>query len=195
METIFCPKCGTQNSSGEASCVQCGFDLTNIQRSHSPAVPTAGVEPPGSPASVPAKKKHSWVGIASFIISILIGIVITLTLLGAGVAEYSSIGGLGDDIYLMIGFFICGGMAVSLLGFILGVVGLFQKEEKDLSHPWDNPQWPDLDAGNFLDDPWGHSCIGELGKIRDSPSASINLCYARNGRRLANPAASKETQI
>lgn len=76
--------------------------------------------------------KHSGWGIASFIISIVAGILIFATIVIAGVMETQTPGGLDEDELItgLIGLAIIGLMLADLLAFIFGIVGLLQRDTK-----------------------------------------------------------------
>ena len=67
--------------------------------------------------------KHSGLGIASFIISIAVAILIGCTLILAIVAEENTYGGLDDDTYAVIGVLIIFSLLADLVALGLGIWG------------------------------------------------------------------------
>ncbi len=80
------------------------------------------------------EQKHSGIGIASFVISILAGILIFIVLGIAGSLEASTPGGIDENSTeaVMVGLAIIGLLLLSVLAVGLGVGGLFQKERKKI---------------------------------------------------------------
>lgn len=76
--------------------------------------------------------KHSGLGIASFALSIITGLLIFVTILVAGALEHLTPGGMGDRSLTatMIGFAIIGFCALTAVALALGVASLFQKERQ-----------------------------------------------------------------
>lgn len=79
-----------------------------------------------------APKRHSIFGIVSLVIGIIFGGILFLSVMGAGFASLGSGGNESDPIFVIIGLFICGGMTFNVLGIILGIVGLAQKNKYNL---------------------------------------------------------------
>lgn len=81
----------------------------------------------------PVAQKHSGVGIASFVIGILSLIMVCITFIVAGgsggVSEYSSS---YESLMTGIGLLACGTIALTLVGVVLGIVGVAQKNVKKL---------------------------------------------------------------
>jgi phosphoglycerol transferase MdoB-like AlkP superfamily enzyme len=78
------------------------------------------------------EKKHSGLGIASFIISIISGILVFFLLVIAGVMEVSTPGGIDENSAgaIILGMFLIALMFVSLVALGLGIGGLLHKERK-----------------------------------------------------------------
>lgn len=74
--------------------------------------------------------RQSGLGIASLILSILIGIMLFVTICFAGYMEAATPGGMTDDspILVLVGLFILAGMFGNFVGVILAAVGLAQKD-------------------------------------------------------------------
>lgn len=77
-------------------------------------------------------KKHSGFGISSFIISLANGGLTFLAFMGAGVLEVTSGGTLSENnsLLVVIGMFIILCVIISLIGLVLGIVGLLDKTKK-----------------------------------------------------------------
>lgn len=80
------------------------------------------------------EQKHSGIGIASFIISIVAGILIFIVLGIAGSIEASTPGGMDENSTeaVMIGLAIIGLLFLNVLSVGLGIGGLLQKERKKI---------------------------------------------------------------
>ena len=78
------------------------------------------------------EKKHSGLGIASFIISIVSSISTFMLIVIAGVMETSRSGGIDEESVgaVMVGLFILAFLFVSLVALGLGIAGLIQKDRK-----------------------------------------------------------------
>jgi len=76
--------------------------------------------------------KHSGLGVASFILSVAIGVFDFVVVALAGLVEASTPGGMDEEsvIAILIGLFILGGLAANLAGMGLGVAGLVQRDRK-----------------------------------------------------------------
>ena len=76
--------------------------------------------------------KHSGLGVASFILSIAIGVFDFLVVALAGLMEASSPGGMDEEsvIAILIGLFILGALAANLAGMGLGIAGMAQRDRK-----------------------------------------------------------------
>jgi hypothetical protein len=72
--------------------------------------------------------RHSGLGIASFILSLVVGCFLFLLVVTAGVMEVSTPGGMDENspLTVVLGLLIIGGMFAALVAFALGVAGLFQ---------------------------------------------------------------------
>jgi mannose/fructose/N-acetylgalactosamine-specific phosphotransferase system component IID len=73
--------------------------------------------------------KHSGLGIASFIISLAMGICVFFLLVIAGIMEVSTPGGMDEEspAAVIIGLFIIAALIVTLIGIGFGIAGLIQK--------------------------------------------------------------------
>ena len=76
--------------------------------------------------------KHSGLGIASLILSILIGTTEFAMIVVAAIMESASTGGMDEESIgaIVLGLMILGGCVLAFVGLILGVAGLFQKDRK-----------------------------------------------------------------
>jgi hypothetical protein len=79
-------------------------------------------------------QKHSGLGIASFIISIVAGISMFLIFVAAGVMEVSSPNGIDEKSAgaIVLGLFIIVAIGASLIALGIGIAGLLQKERKKI---------------------------------------------------------------
>ncbi len=77
---------------------------------------------------------HSGVGIASFIISVVMACIIFMLVVIAGVMEVSTPGGINEESVgaIILGMFILGALAITFIALIMGVIGLFQYDRKKL---------------------------------------------------------------
>lgn len=84
--------------------------------------------------SRPAELKHTGVGIASFILSLISGFMLLVLVVIAGVMEASSPEGMDEESMeaIAVGLGLIGFMFGSFLAFVLGIVGLFQSRRKKL---------------------------------------------------------------
>jgi hypothetical protein len=89
--------------------------------------------PYSSPQMMP-EAAHSKVGIASFVMGLLVGLGELVLVVIAGVMETSTPGGMDDKDpkVAILGLLLLGGLFLALVGAILGVVGLFEKNRKRL---------------------------------------------------------------
>ncbi|HET6879005.1 MAG TPA: hypothetical protein VFI31_02550 [Pirellulales bacterium] len=78
--------------------------------------------------------RHSGLGITSFVMAILIGVFEFVMVLVAGLVEVSTPGGMDENspTAMVIGFGVCGGMLLSAVAVVLGIVSLFQAQRKKL---------------------------------------------------------------
>jgi hypothetical protein len=76
--------------------------------------------------------KHSGFGIASFLIVLAAGALEFVLVAIAGILETIRPGGMDEDspIAILLGLAMFGGLLVNLLGILLGVVGLLQRDRK-----------------------------------------------------------------
>lgn len=79
-------------------------------------------------------QKHSGLGIASFITSIVSGILIFLLIVIAGVMESTTPGGMNEESTgaVMVGLFLFAFLGSSLVALGLGIGGLIQKDRKNI---------------------------------------------------------------
>jgi hypothetical protein len=79
-------------------------------------------------------RQHSGLGVASFVTSIVAGILIFLLLAIAGVMEASTPGGISEDSAsaMVVGLLLFVFLGVALVALGLGVGGLMQKERKKI---------------------------------------------------------------
>ena len=78
------------------------------------------------------ERKHSWMGIASFITSIAVGLVIFILIVIAGVMEVSTPGGIDEESIgsMLLGLAIIAMVFLDLAALGLGVAGLVPKGRK-----------------------------------------------------------------
>jgi hypothetical protein len=87
--------------------------------------PEAGDAPYGRPRYLP----HSGLGIASFVIGLVVVVIILLMILLIGVLVSNRANrNTADTMAAMTGLFICGGALASLVGLGLGMAGVFQED-------------------------------------------------------------------
>lgn len=80
------------------------------------------------------EKKHSGLGISSFIISIVIGVLMFLLFVVAGVMETSTPGGIDEESAgaVVVGLFLLAFLLLDVLALGLGIAGLVQKDRKKI---------------------------------------------------------------
>ena len=80
------------------------------------------------------KPKHSGFGVASFIISIAVGLLLFIVFAIAGFIQASTPGGMDQHSIkaLVIGLSIIGLFLFDIVAAVLGIIGLFQRERKRL---------------------------------------------------------------
>lgn len=80
------------------------------------------------------ERKHSGLGIASFVVSIITGLMMFMLFVVAGVMETSTPGGMDENSVeaMLVGLFLFALLFLDLLAAGLGVAGLFQKERRKL---------------------------------------------------------------
>ena len=91
------------------------------------------VGPSAHPPEYPyAELRHSGFGIASFVLSILIGIGFFVLFIVAGVIEANTPGGMDEEstAAIAVGLLLFFGMFSSLVAIVLGFVGVFQQNRK-----------------------------------------------------------------
>ena len=76
--------------------------------------------------------KHSGLGIASFAVCIVAGLIEFAAVAAAGVIEVSTPGGMDENspVAILIGLALLGGLAIAMLGMGLGIAGLLQRRKK-----------------------------------------------------------------
>ena len=79
--------------------------------------------------------KHSGLGISSFVISIITGVLMFVLIVIAGVMEVSTPGGIDENSAsaVIVGLFIFALIAVDVVALGLGIAGLTQKDRKQIS--------------------------------------------------------------
>ena len=80
------------------------------------------------------KSKHSGFGVASFIISILAGLLMFLVFVIGTIMQLSTPGGMDQQSIqaMLVGLSIIALLFIDIVAVVLGIVGLFQKERKKL---------------------------------------------------------------
>jgi len=80
------------------------------------------------------KSKHSGFGVASFIISISVGLLMFLAFVIAAIMQVSTPGGIDRQSIqaILVGLSIIALLFFDIVAVVLGIVGLFQKERKKL---------------------------------------------------------------
>jgi len=83
---------------------------------------------------IPVELPHAGMGVASFIISIPVGILLFAVFVIAGVMEASTPGGIDEDapILALIGLFMLGLLGLEVVAFGLGIGGLCQPRRRKL---------------------------------------------------------------
>ena len=78
------------------------------------------------------ESKHSGVGIASFVISIAVAVLLLVTIVIAGVMEMTTPGGIDDESVgaILVGLTIMGLFGLDIVAFGLGIGRLLQKSRK-----------------------------------------------------------------
>lgn len=106
--------CGAENSAGASKCQACG-EAFERRSEHT-------------------SKPHSWLGIASFAIVMLAGVVIFTSFIAAGIIGVEA----QDDLdgqamaIMLVGLGIIGGMMLDVIGTVLGIAALFFLDQKKL---------------------------------------------------------------
>lgn len=82
----------------------------------------------------PKPKKHGKLGIASFLISLLVGFSFVAMIVVLGIIETRNPGAFDEDktSTIILGFAILGFIGLTIVGFILGLVGLFMPDRQKL---------------------------------------------------------------
>ena len=76
--------------------------------------------------------RHSGLGIASFIMSLVIALTVFILIVVAGILETTTPGGMDEDspAAMIVGLFVIGGLIGNLAGMALGITGMVQKNRK-----------------------------------------------------------------
>jgi len=76
--------------------------------------------------------KHSGLGVASFVMSIILGISDFAIFVFAGFVEASTPGGMDEEsvVAVLIGLFIFGSVLASMAGVVLGIAGVIQRNRQ-----------------------------------------------------------------
>lgn len=87
---------------------------------------------PGIPDA--SAKRHSGLGIASFVIALGVALFEFVAVVVAGVIEVSTPGGMNEQspAAIVIGLCVCGGLFLDVIAVILGFAALFQSQTKKL---------------------------------------------------------------
>jgi len=82
----------------------------------------------------PTPKKHGKLGIASLLISLLVGFSFVTMIVVVGIMESKNPGGFAEDktIATILGLAVFGFIGLNFVGFILGLVGLFMPDRQKL---------------------------------------------------------------
>jgi len=77
---------------------------------------------------------HSGLGIASLILSILVGVTEFVMVVAATIMDSASDGGMDEESIgaILVGLMILGGCFMALVGLALGIAGLVQKDRKKI---------------------------------------------------------------
>ena len=80
----------------------------------------------------PPEQKHSGLGVASFVISVITAVLAFLLIVGAGVLEVTTPGGVDEEsaVAIVVGLLIIGCMVIDLVALGLGIAGLVQRDRK-----------------------------------------------------------------
>ena len=87
--------------------------------------------PPITAPPPPMAEKHSGIGIAAFVIGILVLIMICITFaVAGGTSGMSTYSSSYDSLLTGIGLLACGTIALAVVGTVLGIVAVFQKNTR-----------------------------------------------------------------
>ena len=80
------------------------------------------------------KLSHSGLGIASLILSVLVGVTEFVMVVAATIMDAVSDGGMDEESIgaILVGLMIIGGCLMAFVGLALGIAGFFQKDRKKL---------------------------------------------------------------
>lgn len=106
-----CPMCGTKNPARASTCRSCGDQLSESRSSSEDGR---------------REKKHSLLGIASFVMVVTAGIFEFILFVVAGIMEESTPGGIDENSTgaILVGLGLFAGIGLDVLGIVLGVVAL-----------------------------------------------------------------------
>lgn len=153
---MFCGQCGRRIQADESLCVSCGADLTGQQKPlqkisirteelSGQKVPAAEQGISKSILSATEPRAHSKLGVASFVISICVGVLSLLVgtlllLINISIFDDSNapweirLGGGLILIYCVCCQYLF--MALDLLAFCIGIGGVFQNDRKKMYAKW-----------------------------------------------------------
>lgn len=80
------------------------------------------------------EQKHSGLGIASFVLGIVVGVLVFLMVVVAGAMQASTPGGIDEQspVAVVLGLFILGLLALDMVALGLGIGSLFQSDRKKI---------------------------------------------------------------
>jgi hypothetical protein len=78
--------------------------------------------------------RHSGLGISSFVLSVIIGVLMFCLFVIAGVIEQTTPGGMDEEAVstMLVGLFLIGFMVLDVVAIGLGIAGLFQANRRKL---------------------------------------------------------------
>lgn len=94
---------------------------------------TVSVPPPLERHLLP-ELKHSGLGIASFVLSMTVGLVVFVLIAIAGYQEMKTPGGMDENApeTMLLGLLMMGALLLNLVGVALGIAGVVQKDRKKI---------------------------------------------------------------
>jgi hypothetical protein len=94
---------------------------------------TASVPPPLERHAMP-EPKHSGLGIASFVMGLIFGLILFVLIGIAGVQEVSNPGGMDENspFAMVLGLLLLGALLMNLVGAALGLAGVLQKNRRKI---------------------------------------------------------------
>jgi len=125
---MFCPQCGTQQREEQPFCRECGSDLSGPGLSRKQA-PAGGQSPPAGVYSMGNERelRHSGLGIASFVISLVSAVTIFLVFVIIRAKAASGPFYVSDDAAAAIGLVWIACLLAALVALGLGIAGIKQK--------------------------------------------------------------------